>query len=163
MDAPGTARWPTDFADRCDPRDPNRLFVAVAGHPYGPNAERGIYRSTDGGQNFEKVLYKDENTGGAMSKSTPVTPIVVYATLWEAREAPWENGDLSGTGGGIYKSTDGGQTWKQLAGGLPAGIIQAYIAIRSEQSDAALRRCGYQGCGRRSTARRMLAPLDDCH
>jgi photosystem II stability/assembly factor-like uncharacterized protein len=112
-----------------DPRDPNRVFVAVAGHPYGPNAERGIYRSTDGGQAFEKVLYKDENTGGNDVEIDPSAPNVVYATLWEAREGPWENGEFSGTGGGIYKSTDGGTTWKQLSGGLPAGIVQAYVKI----------------------------------
>jgi photosystem II stability/assembly factor-like uncharacterized protein len=112
-----------------DPRDPNRLFVAVAGHPYGPNPERGIYRSTDGGQRFDNVLYKDENIGGADVKIDPSNPNVVYATLWEAREGPWENGEWNGTGGGIYKSADGGQTWKQLAGGLPTGIVQAYVAI----------------------------------
>ncbi len=108
---------------------PNRLFVAVAGHPYGPNPERGIYRSTDGGQSFEKVLYKDENIGAGDVKIDPSDPNIVYATLWEAREGPWENGELNGTGGGIFKSTDGGQTWHPLAGGLPDGIVQAYVAI----------------------------------
>ena len=112
-----------------DPHDPNRLFVAVAGHPYGPNPERGIYRSTDGAQTFEKVLYKDENIGAGDVKIDPSNPNMVYATLWEAREGPWENGEWSGTGGGIFKSTDGGQTWNQLAGGLPNGIVQAYVAI----------------------------------
>ena len=112
-----------------DPHDPNRLFVAVAGHPYGPNPERGIYRSTDGGQTFEKVLYKDENIGGNDVEIDSTDPNIVYAALWEAREGPWENGEFSGTGGGIFKSTDGGQTWRQLAGGLPSGIAQAYITI----------------------------------
>ncbi len=112
-----------------DPHDPNRLFVAVAGHPYGPNPERGIYRSTDGGQTFEKVLYKDENIGAGDVKIDPSDPNIVYATLWEAREGPWENGEFSGTNGGVFKSTDGGQTWHPLAGGLPNGIVQAYVAI----------------------------------
>ncbi len=112
-----------------DPRDPNRLFVAVAGHPYGPNPERGIYRSTDGGQTFEKVLYKDENVGGNDVEVDPSNPSVVYATLWDSREGPWEDATWNGSGGGIYKSTDGGQTWKQIAGGLPAGIVQAYVTI----------------------------------
>jgi photosystem II stability/assembly factor-like uncharacterized protein len=112
-----------------DPRDPNRLFVAVAGHPYGPNVERGIFRSTDGGQSFQKVLYKNENIGAGDVKIDPSDPNIVYATLWEAREGPWENGEWSGTGGGVFKSTDGGQTWNQLAGGLPIGIAQAYVAI----------------------------------
>jgi photosystem II stability/assembly factor-like uncharacterized protein len=104
-----------------DPRDPNRLFVAVLGHPYGPNAERGIFRSTDGGRTFEKVLYKDENTGGIDVAFDPENAQVVYAVLWEARQAPWENGAFSGPGSGIYKSIDGGLTWKQLTNGLPAG------------------------------------------
>jgi photosystem II stability/assembly factor-like uncharacterized protein len=112
-----------------DPHDPNRLFVAVAGHPYGPNPERGVYRSTDGGQTFQKALYKDENIGAGDVKIDPSDSNVVYATLWEAREGPWENGEWNGTGGGIFKSTDGGQTWNQLAGGLPDGIVQAYVAI----------------------------------
>src|SRR5207237_400136 len=69
-----------------DPRDANRLFVAVLGHPYGPNAERGLYRSTDGGQSFQKVLYKDENTGAVDVVLDPQNPDVVYAVLWEARQ-----------------------------------------------------------------------------
>jgi photosystem II stability/assembly factor-like uncharacterized protein len=112
-----------------DPRDPNRLFVAIAGHPYGPNPERGIYRSTDGAKTFAKVLSKDENTGAAGVTLDPTDPNVVYATLWEAREGPWENAGWNGTNGGIFKSTDGGQTWKQLAGGLPEGIVEAYVSV----------------------------------
>jgi photosystem II stability/assembly factor-like uncharacterized protein len=112
-----------------NPHDPDRLFVAVAGHPYGPNPERGVFRSTDGGQTFQKVLYKDENTGAAGVRIDPADPNIVYATLWEAREGPWENGEWNGSDGGVFKSTDGGQTWNQLAGGLPNGIVQAYVAI----------------------------------
>ncbi|MDT4953302.1 MAG: hypothetical protein QOJ02_1440 [Acidobacteriota bacterium] len=112
-----------------DPRNAERLFVAVAGHPYGPNEERGIFRSTDGGKTFEKVLYKDENTGGADVQIDPTNPETVYASLWEAREGPWENGSWNGTGGGIFKSTDGGKTWKPLTRGLPEGIVQANLAI----------------------------------
>jgi photosystem II stability/assembly factor-like uncharacterized protein len=112
-----------------DPRDPNRILVAVAGHPYGPNQERGIFRSTDGGQNFEKVLFKDENTGGADVLLDPKNPDIAYAALWEARQGPWENAAWNGTGGGIFKSTDNGKTWTQLKGGLPEGIIQANLAI----------------------------------
>ncbi|HEX6045413.1 MAG TPA: hypothetical protein VFZ22_13060 [Pyrinomonadaceae bacterium] len=112
-----------------DPRDANRLLVAVAGHPYGPNEERGIFRSTDGGKTFEKVLYKDENVGGADVLFDPQNPDVAYAALWEARQGPWENAAWNGAGGGIFKSSDNGKTWRQLAGGLPDGIIQANIAI----------------------------------
>src|ERR1700704_1364878 len=100
-----------------DPQNPDRLLVAVAGHPYGPNEERGIFRSTDGGQTFEKVLYKDENTGGADVLIDPSNPDIAYAALWEARQGPWENAAWSGTGGGIFKSIDNGKTWKQLKTG----------------------------------------------
>jgi len=102
-----------------DPRDPNRLFVAVLGHPYGPNAERGIFRSTDGGRTFDKVLYKDENTGGIDVAFDPQNAQTIYAVLWEARQAPWENGAFSGPGSGLFKSTDGGATWRQVGQGLP--------------------------------------------
>lgn len=112
-----------------DPRNADRLFVAVAGHPYGPNEERGIFRSTDGGKTFEKVLFKDENTGGADVQIDPTNPETVYASLWEAREGPWENGSWNGAGGGIFKSTDGGKTWRPLSKGLPEGIVQANLAV----------------------------------
>ncbi len=102
-----------------DPKNPDRLFVAVLGHPYGPNTERGIYRSLNGGKSFEKVLYKDENTGGADVVLSPDDPNTVYAVLWEARQGPWENAAWSGPNSGLFKSTDGGATWTQLAGGLP--------------------------------------------
>ncbi|MCH7683290.1 MAG: glycoside hydrolase [Gemmatimonadetes bacterium] len=102
-----------------DPDDPNRLFVAVLGHPYGPNEERGIFRSTNGGRTFEKVLYKDENTGGVDVAFDPSDAQTVYAVLWEAREGPWENGVFRGPGSGLFKSTDGGDTWRPLTEGLP--------------------------------------------
>src|SRR5882724_4161638 len=173
-----------------DPHDPNKVFAAVAGHPYGPTKERGVYRSTDGGQNFQKVLPTagtgnsgigksknkttssepssnqqpsdgkpangksagnsgpqesadgqsasgnaaaatpdDENIGASDVLIDPSNPEIVYATLWEAREGPWENGAWNGAGGGIFKSTDGGQTFTQLTGGLPKDVIQAHVAI----------------------------------
>jgi photosystem II stability/assembly factor-like uncharacterized protein len=112
-----------------DPHNPDRLFVAVAGAPYGPNPERGIFRTTDGGKTFEKVLFKNENIGAAGVAIDPSDTNVVYATLWEAREGPWENGAWNGNGGGIFKSTDGGSNWTQLAGGLPQDIVQAYVSI----------------------------------
>ncbi len=112
-----------------DPRDANRVLVAVAGHPYAANEERGIFRSSDGGKTFEKVLYKDENVGGADVLFDPKNPDIAYASLWEARQGPWENGAWNGPGGGIFKSTDNGKTWQQLSGGLPAGIVQSNLAI----------------------------------
>src|SRR5450432_2683680 len=112
-----------------DPRNPDRLFVAVAGHPYGPNEERGIFRSLDGGKSFEKVLYKDENTGGADVQIDPANPEIVYASLWESREGPWENSAWNGGNGGVFKSTDGGKSWARLTNGLPEAIVQANLAV----------------------------------
>jgi photosystem II stability/assembly factor-like uncharacterized protein len=102
-----------------DPHDPNRLFVAVLGHPYGANAERGLFRSTDGGATFQKVLYKDENTGAIDVVLDPVDANIVYCVLWEARQGPWENGAFAGPGSGVFKSTDGGNTWRKVGKGLP--------------------------------------------
>jgi len=102
-----------------DPRDPNRVFVAVLGHPYGPNEERGVFRSTDGGETWQKILYKDENTGAIELAFDPRNPDVIYTDLWAAREGPWENGAWQGMTSGLFKSSDGGNTWRQLTGGLP--------------------------------------------
>jgi photosystem II stability/assembly factor-like uncharacterized protein len=104
-----------------DPRNPDRIFVAALGHPYGANPERGVFRSTDGGRSFEKVLYKDENTGAADVAFDPKNPDVVYAALWESRQAPWENGVFTGPGSGLYKSIDGGSTWRPIGSGMPSG------------------------------------------
>ena len=113
-----------------DPRDPNRVFAAVLGHPYGPSEERGIYRSTDGGQTWEKAISKNENTGGSDVQIDPSNPDVVYASMWEAREGPWEDGnEFNGTNGGLFKSTDGGNTWRPLTSGLPQDLAQIYVAI----------------------------------
>jgi photosystem II stability/assembly factor-like uncharacterized protein len=125
-----------------DPKDPNKVFAAVAGHPYGPNPERGVYRSTDGGQSWQRVLPSgDKAPSGAESQSEaenigasdvlidPTNSSIVYASLWEAREGPWENGAWNGANGGIFKSTDGGATFTQLTGGLPQGVVQAHLAI----------------------------------
>ncbi|HYV99083.1 MAG TPA: hypothetical protein VE967_16625, partial [Gemmatimonadaceae bacterium] len=116
-----------------DPRNPNRLFVAVLGHPYGPNAERGVFRSLNGGTSFERVLYTDENTGAADLAFAPNNPNIVYAVMWESRQAPWENGRFQGPGSAIYKTTDGGNTWKKLTKGLPVfaddGLGRIGIAV----------------------------------
>jgi len=102
-----------------DPKDENHLFVAVLGHPYGPNEERGIYRSTNGGDTFDRVLYKDENTGAMQVEFDPRNSQIVYADLWAGRQGPWENGAWQGKESGLFKSTDGGSTWTKLSGGLP--------------------------------------------
>jgi photosystem II stability/assembly factor-like uncharacterized protein len=102
-----------------DPRNPDRLFVAVLGHPYGPNPERGIFRSLDGGATFERVLFKNDDTGAADVVIDPSNPDVVYGVLWESRQAPWETGAFTGPGSGLYTSVDGGTTWRPLTAGLP--------------------------------------------
>ena len=103
-----------------DPKDPNRLFVAALGHPYGPNSERGVYRSLDGGQTFQRVLYKDENAGGMDLVFDPGNSQMIFASLWASRRPPWTTGGgYNGPGSGLYKSTDGGNTWRQLTKGLP--------------------------------------------
>jgi photosystem II stability/assembly factor-like uncharacterized protein len=118
-----------------DPHDPNRLFAAVLGHPFGANEQRGIFRSTDGGKTWERVLYKNENTGGSDIEMDPSNPDVLYAGLWESREGPWEdNNSYSGADGGLFKSTDGGSTWKQLTNGLPKNLVQINVAIAASDS-----------------------------
>ncbi len=115
-----------------DPRNPNRVFAAVLGHPYGPNPERGVFRSSDGGETWQKVLYKDENTGAVDLAFDPANPETIYAVLWAARQGPWENGSWQGAGSGLFKSTDGGSSWQQLSGGLPTpaeGLGRIGIAI----------------------------------
>jgi photosystem II stability/assembly factor-like uncharacterized protein len=113
-----------------DPHDPNRVFAAVLGHPYGPNEERGLYRSTDGGATWKKILYKNENTGASDVQMDPKDSNLIYASMWNARLGPWEdNNEYAGPNGGLFKSTDGGDTWTQLTKGLPKGLEQIYVAI----------------------------------
>ena len=111
-----------------DPRDPDRLFVAALGHPYGPNAERGIFRSTDGGRSFEKVLYRDEYTSGNDVRIDPGDPNTVYAALWEQQQGYSESTAFGGAPAGIFKSLDGGTTWKPLTDGLPP-VLEANLGI----------------------------------
>jgi photosystem II stability/assembly factor-like uncharacterized protein len=113
-----------------DPHDPNRVFVAALGHPYGPNEQRGIFRSTDGGATWQRVLYKNADTGAFDVAIDPHDAKTVYATLWAARQAPWEvGGSFEIPGSGVFKSTDGGTTWTQLAAGLPARIGRSEVAV----------------------------------
>jgi photosystem II stability/assembly factor-like uncharacterized protein len=113
-----------------DSHDPRRVFAAVLGHPYGPSAERGIYRSLDSGATWERVLYKDQDTGGSAVAIDPENPSVVYAGLWQSRLGPWEDkNEFNGTGGGLFKSSDGGSSWRRLGTGLPTDLSQINIAI----------------------------------
>ena len=117
-----------------DPTNADVIFAAVLGHPYGPNEERGIFRSDDGGKTWKKVLYKDERTGGSDVVIDPKNPKIVYASLWEDTLGPWEDmNQYSGTHGGLFKSVDGGNTWKQLTNGLPGGLTQINVAVAPSQ------------------------------
>ncbi|HYJ90849.1 MAG TPA: hypothetical protein VEV84_06055, partial [Pyrinomonadaceae bacterium] len=103
-----------------DPKNPNIVFVAALGHVYGPNPDRGIFRSADGGKTWQKVLYKNENVGAIDVRVDPTNSKIVYAVLWNTRRPPWSIYPPSyGPGGGIFKSTDGGLTWKQSDVGIP--------------------------------------------
>ncbi len=105
-----------------DPQNPDRVFVAAMGHASGPNPQRGIFRTLDGGKTWKKVLYKDDKTGGVDVAFDPTNTQTVYASLYQFLRLPWR-ADSGGPGSGIYKSTDGGDTWTQLTGhGLPAGV-----------------------------------------
>ena len=106
-----------------DPRNPDIVLVAALGHAWGPNSERGVFRTADGGKTWQKVLYKDDNTGAIDVVFDPRNSSVVYAALWQVRRQPWYF-NSGGPGSGLYKSVDGGLTWKQLAGhGLPEGNL----------------------------------------
>ncbi len=106
-----------------DPKNSDVVYVAAEGHIYGPNKERGVFRSTDGGKTWQKVLYKDEQTGAIDLAMDPSNSHILYAALWLVRREPWHFSD-GGPSSGLYKSTDGGSTWQQLAGhGLPAEVL----------------------------------------
>jgi len=120
-----------------DPTNPRVVYVAALGHAYGPNPDRGIFRSRDGGATWEKVLYRGESVGAADVAIDPARPQVLYATLWATRRPPWYvYGPSIGPGGGLFKSSDGGTTWAQLAGGLPAeNFGRAGVAVAPSDSN----------------------------
>jgi photosystem II stability/assembly factor-like uncharacterized protein len=106
-----------------DPHNPNIVLVAAIGHAFGPNEQRGIFRTSDGGETWNRVLYRDQNTGAIDVTFDPSNAQIVYAALWQVRRQPW-NFSSGGPGSGLYRSTDGGATWSQLNGhGLPSGIL----------------------------------------
>jgi len=105
------------------PTNPDIVFVAALGHAFGPNSERGIFKTTDGGRTWRNVLSKDENTGGIDIVFDPHNPNILFAALWQARREPWYFSS-GGPGSGLYRSIDGGETWQHLEGnGLPDGIL----------------------------------------
>ncbi|MFI5092840.1 MAG: hypothetical protein ACHQIK_05305 [Candidatus Acidiferrales bacterium] len=105
-----------------DPSNPERVFVAALGHAYGPNKERGVFRSNDGGKTWQQVLFKDENTGAIDLAMEPGNPKVMYAALLQTRRPPWSiYAPSKGPGTGLYRSKDGGDHWEQMTGqGLPS-------------------------------------------
>jgi photosystem II stability/assembly factor-like uncharacterized protein len=109
---------------RVHPKNPDVVFVAAFGHPYGRNAERGVYKSTDGGKSWRRVLYRDDKTAAIDISMDPGNPEVLYAAMWEAYRTPWTMSS-GGAGSGLFKSTDGGETWTEITrnSGLPAGVI----------------------------------------
>jgi photosystem II stability/assembly factor-like uncharacterized protein len=115
-----------------DPSDPDKVFVAALGHAYGPNGERGVFRSSDGGKTWKRVLFHDENTGAIDLAFEPGNPRVIYAALWQTRRPPWSiYAPSNGPGSGLYRSKDGGEHWEQLSGhGLPSeGLGRMGIAF----------------------------------
>jgi photosystem II stability/assembly factor-like uncharacterized protein len=121
-----------------DPRDANVAYVAALGHQYGPNEQRGVFKTVDGGRTWRKVLYKNADTGAIDLAIDPSAPDVLYAALWQTRRPPWNVYPPSnGPGSGVYESTDAGSTWKQLTNGLPAKLGRVGIALsRSRPSRA---------------------------
>src|SRR5579871_1569832 len=148
-----------------DPRNAAVAYVAALGHPYGPNAERGVFKTSDGGATWNKVLYKNEDTGAISLAIQPDDPNVIYAALWQTRRPPWNVYPPSnGPGSGLYKSSNGGATWMQLTSGLPARVGHIGLSI----SNAAPRRVyamvdsapGYGGLYRTDDAGATWSHLD---
>ncbi len=120
---------------RIHPDNPDHVYVAALGHMFGPNEERGVFRSTDGGETWEKVLFIDDRTGVVDLSMDANNPRILYAGAWAAERKPWSL--ISGSeAGGIYRSTDGGDNWDHLEGGLPEGMVgRTSVAVSPANSD----------------------------
>ncbi|MDZ7876975.1 MAG: glycoside hydrolase [Saprospiraceae bacterium] len=121
-----------------DPMNENRVFAAVLGRPYGANTERGVFRTLNGGKTWEKIFYIDENTGAAQVSIDPKNPEIIYADMWAGRQGPWENGAWNGTTSGLFKSINGGKTWRKLEKGLPTtaqGLSRIGFSIAPSNSN----------------------------
>ncbi len=107
---------------RVHPKNPDLVYVAAQGHVWASNPDRGVFRSRDGGKTWEKVLFVSDRTGACDLVMDPVNPRILYAGFWQVHRKPWTL-ESGGPEGGIYKTTDGGDKWKKVAGGLPEGIV----------------------------------------
>src|SRR5262249_45917865 len=109
---------------RIHPKNPNLVYVGAQGHVFGPSPDRGVYRTYDGGKSWKKILFRNDSTGITDLVMDPSEPKVLYAAFWQAGRKPWLLSS-GGAGGGIFKTTDGGDTWKEITrnAGLPKGII----------------------------------------
>jgi photosystem II stability/assembly factor-like uncharacterized protein len=117
------------------PRNADLVYVAALGHTYGPNPERGVFRSGDGGKTWQKVLYKDEKTGAADLAFDPRNPNVLFAALWEAGRTPWSL-TSGGPGSGLYRSGDGGATWKEVEGNGWPDVVLGRIGVSVSGGDS---------------------------
>lgn len=120
------------------PTNPDIVFVAGLGHPYGANEQRGVFKTVDGGETWKKVLYINHNTGAIQVEFDPNNPQVIFADMWEHQEGPWENARFSGTNSGLYKSTDGGESWRKITKGLPGveqGVGRIGVGIAPSNSN----------------------------
>jgi photosystem II stability/assembly factor-like uncharacterized protein len=120
---------------RVDPKNPDLVYVAALGNPFVPNKDRGIYRSTDGGKTWKNVLFVSDDVGAADFEIQPGNPKVLFASMWHGQRKPWTiiSGGLEG---GIYKSTDGGDHWTKLGGGLPHELFgRANVGISAAKPD----------------------------
>jgi len=120
-------------AVRVHPKNADLVYVAAQGNPWGPNPERGIYRSKDGGETWEQVLKVDENTGASDLSMDPTNPRILFAAMWDHRRKPWQVRS-GGPGSGLYKSTDGGDTWEKLTQGLPELMGKIGVAVSPARS-----------------------------
>ncbi|MEZ4781580.1 MAG: glycoside hydrolase [Flavobacteriaceae bacterium] len=119
------------------PTDPDIVYVAGLGHPYGANEMRGVFKSVDGGKTWKKTLYINHNTGAIQVELDANNPQILFANMWEHQEGPWENASFSGSNSGFYKSIDGGETWRKIKKGLPSsdnGLGRIGIAISLSNS-----------------------------
>ncbi|WP_350284448.1 glycosyl hydrolase [uncultured Croceitalea sp.] len=116
------------------PTNPDIIFVSAQGAQYGPSPQRGIYRTLDGGVNWQRVLFVDENTGASSLSMDMNNPLILYAAMWQHRRYPWKM-ESGGPASGIYKSVDGGTTWKQLKEGLPKEFGKTGISVSRANSE----------------------------